>query len=154
MQGDDRQGASADQTHPKQMSSLVLAAQAGDRATVQRELARGVDVHAQNDAALFWAAANGDGDMVQTLLAAGANVHAGDRYYGRDKALVAAVIDGRTAVVRLLLHAGADPHALPRSKLERAKAKGHWDTVAVMEQALQAQLSPPLLPRADEPRQA
>jgi ankyrin repeat protein len=103
---------------------LIKAAQAGDVAEVERQLARGerADVRgAEGATPLFWAAAKGNRDLALTLLAHGADVNArADRGH---TPLHAAAYWGRDGLVELLLEKGADVSArtsLDATPLHRA----------------------------------
>src|SRR5436309_3289624 len=90
-------------------SPLAEAAQAGDRATVEKLIHDGADVNSpQVDGmtALHWAARRDDLPLAKTLIAAGASVNAENRYGVRPLSLVCTA--GNAALVELLLDAGAD----------------------------------------------
>lgn len=90
---------------------LLDAARAGDRATVEALLARGVDADAREvdgTTALHWAVHRNDGAVVDRLLAAGARVTAVNRY--GVPPLWLACENGSAAMIARLLAAGADPN--------------------------------------------
>lgn len=91
---------------------LVKSSKEGDIASVQKLVARGVDVNAKADiisdwgkTALMEASLRGYVDIVAALLKAGADVNAKDDY--GDTALVFAAGKGHYDIVKLLLNAGA-----------------------------------------------
>jgi ankyrin repeat protein len=90
---------------------LIKAAKEGDIASVQKIIARGVDVNSKADiisdwgkTALMEASLRGYADIVTALLKAGADVNAKDDY--GDTALVFAAGKGHYDIVKLLLNAG------------------------------------------------
>ncbi|RSL65920.1 hypothetical protein CEP54_004081 [Fusarium duplospermum] len=88
----------------------IVAAAAGDVATLQQELDKGVDLndtdHEYSQTSLFWAAEKGHEDAVQLLIRYGADVNFIDPNLGRTP-LLAATADGHEAVARHLIEAGA-----------------------------------------------
>jgi len=92
-------------------TSLLDAAESGDRATVLRLLAKGADPNAlaaDGTTAIMWAASNDDLDLVRALIKAGANVKLKNRF--GTSALTEAAIIGSAPVIDALLKAGADPN--------------------------------------------
>ena len=90
-------------------STLVDAAEHGDRAAVLRLLAQGADANIpgpDGTTAIMWAAANDDAELVRALVKAGADVGA-KNHFGTT-ALTEAAIIGSSEVIDALLDAGAD----------------------------------------------
>lgn len=88
--------------------ALHFALRAGDRLSVERELAAGADVNAldaQGNAPLFHPACVGDQQSVRLLLAKGADPNRKEQSI---LALTAAATVGDAAMVRLLIEAGAE----------------------------------------------
>lgn len=101
---------------------LRQAASEGDRATVERLLAAGVDVDAASSSggtALMYAAYGDHAALVSSLLEAGADPDLGDRF--GDPAINWAAYGGAAAAVDALLAGGADP----------AVATHHGDPLAI-----------------------
>jgi uncharacterized protein len=93
-------------------SSLVDAAESGDRATVLRLLAeKGINPNtpgADGTTAIMWAAHNDDLALVQALIKAGANVKLKNQF--GTTAITEAAIIGSAPIIEALLKAGADPN--------------------------------------------
>jgi ankyrin repeat protein len=93
-------------------STLLAAAESGDRETALGLLAVGADANARGpdgSTALMWAAYNGDVELVERLVAAGAEVDARNEF--GTSALREAAVLGSAPIVETLLDAGADPNA-------------------------------------------
>jgi ankyrin repeat protein len=93
-------------------STLLDAAEAGDRATALRLLAaKGTNVNAvgaDGATAIMYAAANDDIELVRALIKAGANVKLKNQF--GTSAIAEAAIIGSAPIVDALLKAGADPN--------------------------------------------
>jgi ankyrin repeat protein len=92
-------------------SSLVVAAERGDRAAALGLLAKKADPNApgpDGTTAIMWAAANDDLELVRALIAAKANVRLKNQF--GTTAITEAAIIGSEKVVDALLKAGADPN--------------------------------------------
>jgi len=93
-------------------TSLLDAAESGDRATVLRLLAeKGTNpnmVGADGTTAVMWAAHNDDLALVQALIKAGANVKLKNQF--GTSAITEAAIIGSAPIIEALLKAGADPN--------------------------------------------
>jgi ankyrin repeat protein len=92
-------------------TTLLDAAESGDRATVVRLLAQGADPNKagpDGTTAIMWAAANDDVELVRALIKAGADVTLKNRF--GTSALTEAAIIGSAPVIDALLKAGADPN--------------------------------------------
>jgi len=92
-------------------TTLLDAAERGDRAAVARLLAGGADPNTKGPdgtTALMYAAANDDVELVRMLIKAGANVSLVNQF--GTTALTEAAIIGSAPVIDLLLKAGADPN--------------------------------------------
>src|SRR2546425_11513593 len=92
-------------------TTLLDAAESGDRATVLRLLAEGADVNAlglYGTTAIMWAASNDDLDLVRELIKAGANVKLKNQF--GTSAITEAGIIGSASIIDALLQAGADPN--------------------------------------------
>jgi len=92
-------------------TSLLDAAESGDRATALRLLAGKADpntVGPDGTTAIMYAAANNDLELVRALIKAGANVKLMNRF--GTSALTEAAIIGGAPVIDALLKAGADPN--------------------------------------------
>jgi uncharacterized protein len=92
-------------------TTLLEAAESGDRATALRLLAQGANPNAPSaDGAtpIMYAAANGDLDLVRALIKAGANVKSKNQF--GTSALTEAAIIGSAPIIDALLKAGADPN--------------------------------------------
>jgi ankyrin repeat protein len=90
-------------------TSLLDAAESGDRAAALAALEAGAEVAARapdGTTALVWAAYNGDAELVERLVEAGADVGATNEF--GTSALAEAAIGGYTQVIAALLEAGAD----------------------------------------------
>ena len=90
-------------------TTLLDAAESGDRATALRLLAEGADVNAlgpDGTTAIMWAASNDDLDLVRALIKAGANVKLKNQL--GTSALTEAAIIGSAPIIDELLKAGAD----------------------------------------------
>jgi uncharacterized protein len=91
--------------------TLLDAAEAGDRATALRLLAKGANVNAagpDGTTAVMYAAANDDIELVRALIKAGANVKLKNQL--GTSALTEASILGSAPIIDALLKAGADPN--------------------------------------------
>jgi ankyrin repeat protein len=94
------------------VDELCLAAQRGDRDTVEELLRRGIDPNAfdeSGDTALAYAAAAEQFDVVKLLLAHGADVNAQDESKAGDTALGKIAARCSLAMATLLVDAFADP---------------------------------------------
>ena len=122
-------------------TNLHAAAQAGDAAAIQKELAAGADVNAEWDASggkrgltpLMLASLSGKPDAVQAVLAAKPNVRI--RATEGQTALLYAAGWGNAATLRLLLDAGASPDARSddgRTALMLAASRGPAENVALL----------------------
>jgi uncharacterized protein len=92
-------------------TTLLEAAESGDRATAMRLLGQGANpnaLSADGATAVMYAAANDDLDLVRALIKAGANVKLKNRF--GTSALTEAAIIGSAPVIDALLKAGADPN--------------------------------------------
>jgi len=92
-------------------TTLLEAAESGDRATALRLLAEGADPNAlapDGATAIMWAASNDDLDLVRALIKAGANVKLKNQF--GTSALTEAAIIGSAPIIDALLQAGADPN--------------------------------------------
>jgi ankyrin repeat protein len=92
-------------------STLLDAAEAGDRATALRLLAGGADpnaLSADGASPLMWAAHHDDLMLVQALIKAGANVKLMNQF--GSSAITEAAIIGSAPVIDALLKAGANPN--------------------------------------------
>jgi uncharacterized protein len=92
-------------------TSLLDAAERGDRAAAMRLLASGANVNdpgPDGTTALMWAASNDDLELVRALIKAGANVALKNQF--GTTALTEAAIIGSASVIEALLKAGADPN--------------------------------------------
>src|SRR5262245_33072417 len=93
-------------------TSLLDAAESGDRATVLRLLAeKGTNpnmVGADGTTAVMWAAHNDDLALVQALIKAGANVKLKNQF--GTSAITEAAIIGSAPILDALIKAGADPN--------------------------------------------
>ncbi|UPL00265.1 hypothetical protein LCI18_011199 [Fusarium solani-melongenae] len=98
-----------DEPYPWEATHIVAAA-AGDVATLQQELDKGADLndtdHEYEQTPLFWAAGKGHEDAVQLLIRYGADVNFIEPNLGRTP-LLAATANGHEAVARHLIEAGA-----------------------------------------------
>jgi ankyrin repeat protein len=91
-------------------TTLVEAAEAGDRATALRLLAEGADPNGAGPdgaTAVMWAAYHEDPDLVRALIDRGADVTVRNEF--GSSALTEAAIIGSSPIIELLLRAGADP---------------------------------------------
>jgi uncharacterized protein len=91
--------------------TLLDAAEAGDRATALRLLAKGTNVNAagpDGTTAIMYAAANDDIELVRALIKAGANVKVKNQL--GTSAITEAAILGSAPIIDALLTAGADPN--------------------------------------------
>src|SRR5262245_19825625 len=93
-------------------TTLVDAAESGDRATVLRLLAeKGANANTSGPdgtTAIMWAAHNDDLALVQALIKAGANVNLKNQF--GTSALAEAAIIGSAPIIDALLKAGAEPN--------------------------------------------
>jgi ankyrin repeat protein len=92
-------------------TTLLDAAERGDRAAAMSLLAKGVDPNVpgpDGTTALMYAAANDDVELVRALIKRGANVEAKNQF--GTSALTEAAIIGSAPVIDSLLKAGADPN--------------------------------------------
>jgi ankyrin repeat protein len=93
-------------------TTLLEAAERGDRAAALRMLANGANPNApgpDGTTAVMWAAANDDLELVRALITAGANVTVKNQF--GTSALTEAAIVGSAPVIDALLEAGADANA-------------------------------------------
>jgi ankyrin repeat protein len=93
-------------------TTLLAAAEAGDRETALKLLESGADARARGpdgSTALMWAAYHGDIELVARLIAAGAEVNAHNEF--GTFALREAAVLGSAPIIDSLLDAGADPNA-------------------------------------------
>ena len=93
-------------------SALWSAAHSGDKETVSRLIAEGVDVNIWDKwgrTALLFAASAGHLEIARDLVNAGAWVDAHENHDVYDSPLMHAAIRGEGAMVSFLLAAGADP---------------------------------------------
>lgn len=115
-------------------TTVVDAAQAGDRAAVTALIKQGADVNAtQGDAvtALHWAARRGDADLARTLIVAGANVRVATRLV-KITPLHLAAERGSADVITALVKAGADANAATTTGATPLMfAAGSGDTAAI-----------------------
>jgi ankyrin repeat protein len=121
---------------PLLASTLVEAAEKGDRKTVDYLLRAGISpnvaVHGDGSP-LIAAARSGRSDLVQHLLARGANIDGG--VDGDGNPLIVAAAAGHYNIVRLLLDRGADIEAIVPSDenaLMQAAYHGHEDVVRLL----------------------
>jgi ankyrin repeat protein len=92
-------------------TTLLDAAESGDRATALRLLAERADPNApapDGTTAIMWAAHHDQLDLVKALIKAGANVTVKNQF--GTSALTEAAITGSAPIVDALLKAGADPN--------------------------------------------
>ena len=92
-------------------SSLLDAAERGDRAAAMPLLAKGADPNTpgpDGTTAIMWAASNDDLELVRALIKAGANVKLKNQF--GTSAMTEAAIIGSAPIVDALLKAGADPN--------------------------------------------
>ncbi len=92
-------------------STLLDAAERGDRAAVARLLTKGANPNTpgpDGTTAIMYAAANDDLELVHALIKAGANVKLTNQF--GTTALTEAAIVGSAPIVEALLKAGADPN--------------------------------------------
>jgi uncharacterized protein len=92
-------------------TTLLEAAESGDRAAALRLLGQGANpnaISADGATAIMYAAANDDLDLVRALIKAGANVKLKNRF--GTSALTEAAIIGSAPIIEALLKAGADPN--------------------------------------------
>ena len=92
-------------------TTLLEAAERGDRAAALRLLATGADPNApgpDGTTAVMWAAANDDLELVRALIEARANVSVKNQL--GTSALTEAAIIGSAPIIDALLEAGADPN--------------------------------------------
>ena len=90
-------------------TSLLDAAESGDRAAALRLLSKGADPNAlgpDRTSALMYAAANNDLELVRALIKAGADVKLKNQF--GTSAIAEASIIGATPIIDALLKAGAD----------------------------------------------
>lgn len=117
-------------------AALIEAAEAGDRESVERLLAAGINVNVavQGDGSpLIAAARHGNLDLVKHLLSRGAAINAG--VDGDGNPLIAAAAKGNLDVVRYLLDRGADIEAIVPSDenaLMQASYRGREDVVRLL----------------------
>src|SRR5262249_28744472 len=92
-------------------TTLLEAAESGDRATAMRLLGQGANPNTQSAdgaTAVMYASANADLDLVRALIKAGANVKLKNRF--GTSALTEAAIIGSAPIIEALLKAGGDPN--------------------------------------------
>jgi ankyrin repeat protein len=90
-------------------TTLIDAAEQGDRATALRLLAKGANPNTPSPdgtTAIMWAASNGDLDLVRALIKSGANVKLTNQF--GTSAITEAAIIGSAPIIDVLLKAGAD----------------------------------------------
>jgi ankyrin repeat protein len=103
--------ATASIARAAEKSTLVEAAEQGDRATALRLLAKGANANGagpDGTTPVMWAASNDDVELVRALVRAGANVTLKNQF--GTSALNEAAIVGSAPIVGLLIKAGADPN--------------------------------------------
>src|SRR5215467_215264 len=119
--------------------TIVDAAERGDRATVERLLAKGANPNtpgADGTTAVMWAASNGDVELVRALVKAGADVKPKNQF--GTSALTEAATIGSAPIVNVLLKAGADPNFRNpegETPLMAAARSGHVDAAKVLLEA-------------------
>jgi serine/threonine-protein phosphatase 6 regulatory ankyrin repeat subunit B len=122
-----------------EQAALILAAQRGDAAEVQRLLRRGVSANTRGvhqETALMTAAGQGHLAVVKTLLEARADVNLRDGAGGT--ALINATYFGHAAVVQELIRAGANVdarHSDGSTAMDIARRQGHREIVTILEGA-------------------
>jgi uncharacterized protein len=92
-------------------TTLLDAAERGDRAAALHVLAKGADPNApgpDGTTAIMWAASNNDLELVRALIKAGANVKVKNQF--GTSAITEAAIIGSAPIIDALLKAGADPN--------------------------------------------
>ena len=115
---------------------LIEAAQKGDLATVERLLARGVDIDARDGrgrTALLAATHGNHVAVARALIAAGADVNAKDSI--EDSPYLYAGAEGRSEILKLTLAAGADLKSTNRyggTALIPAAHHGHPEVVKIL----------------------
>ena len=92
-------------------TTLLDAAESGDRATALRLLSKGANPNTQSAdgaTAIMYAASNGDLELVRALIKAGADVKLKNRF--GTSALTEAAIVGSAPIIETLVKGGADPN--------------------------------------------
>jgi len=118
------------------VSSLPMAACAGNLAHVKSLVEQGADVDAKDElgwAPLYWAASTGQTDVAEFLIAKGADVRA--RTTDEDTALHQAAQAGQAKLVELLIFKGADANAKDKrgnTPLHNAASAGRREVVGLL----------------------
>lgn len=130
-------GARHDIVNTSSQTPLILAAQKGDMASVQKLLQLGANVNIEGGRVLQVAAKRRNWQIVQLLLQSGANVNFECKSDGN--ALQAAASDGNYQIVQLLLQSGADANSgsgdYYGDALEAAASSGNVQVVQLLLQS-------------------